>query len=129
MTDRPRRSIIACGVLLVAGVGVFAEWLGNGTRLDFAAQRDLFTGCALAGLGACPHRLGNATRLAFAAQRDLFAGWAIAGSGLVAWAAVPRSRIGPLLVAAGLAWFIWNASGTEPVDWLATALTDLCAGI
>jgi signal transduction histidine kinase len=99
MTDRPRRSIIACGVLLVAGVGVFAEWLGNGTRLDFAAQRDLFTG------------------------------WAIAGSGLVAWAAVPRSRIGPLLVAAGLAWFIWNASGTEPVDWLATALTDLCAGI
>ncbi len=40
----------------------------------------------------------------------LLAGWAIAGSGLVAWARVPASRVGPLLAAAGLATFLTDFS-------------------
>src|SRR5688500_7860421 len=99
MSGPVRRWAIATSAILVLAVGLFAEWLGHGTRLDFAAQRDLLTG------------------------------WTMAASGLVGWAVVPRSRIGPLLVASGLAWFIWNAGATQPLGWLATALTDLCAGI
>jgi signal transduction histidine kinase len=95
---RHRSIIVGCAVLVVVA-GLLAESLGHGTRLDFAAQRDLITG------------------------------WAIAASGLVAWASVPGSRIGPLLVATGVSWFIWNAGSTEPIGWLAMTLTDLCAGI
>lgn len=36
----------------------------------------------------------------------LVAGWTLAASGLVAWSVAPWSRVGPLLAAAALAWFI-----------------------
>jgi signal transduction histidine kinase len=36
----------------------------------------------------------------------LVAGWALGASGIAAWSVAPWSRVGPLLAAAGLAWFI-----------------------
>jgi hypothetical protein len=45
--------------------------------------------------------------------RDVAVGWAFVGAGLVAWRRGPRSRIGPLMVAEGLTWFIGNLQGTD----------------
>ena len=44
---------------------------------------------------------------------DLAAGWILAGSGLAAWLLAPRSRIGPLLVAAAGAWFLGTLVGAS----------------
>ncbi len=46
---------------------------------------------------------------------DLATGWAIGGCGVIAWAAIPRSRLGPLLVLASAAWFMGTPRdpGTE----------------
>ena len=41
---------------------------------------------------------------------DLAAGWALIGCGLIAWSRRPRNASGPLLVAAGAAWFAANFS-------------------
>jgi signal transduction histidine kinase len=43
----------------------------------------------------------------------LLAGWGLLAAGLGAWARRPASRFGPLVVAAGLAWFLaeWNNPG------------------
>src|SRR5262245_14765795 len=40
----------------------------------------------------------------------LAAGWGLIGCGLASWARRPASRFGPLLTAAGFAWFVpeWN---------------------
>lgn len=51
-------------------------------------------------------------RLFLDAWVDLAAGWILAGSGLAAWLLVPRSRIGPLLVASAGAWFLGTLIGT-----------------
>jgi signal transduction histidine kinase len=98
VTETSRRWSIGAAATGVIVVGLAAEWLAHGVQLDFAAQRDLVTG------------------------------WAVAASGLVAWAAVPRSRIGLLLVLSGLTWFVWNLGSQSDVGWLADALTNLCAG-
>lgn len=98
MSEQARRWAILGSAALVVALGVGAEWLEHGTRFGFAAQRDLLTG------------------------------WAVAASGLVAWALVPWSRVGPLLVAAGVTWFAWNAGSVEGLGPIAAALTDLCAG-
>ncbi|HET8821158.1 MAG TPA: ATP-binding protein [Thermoleophilaceae bacterium] len=37
---------------------------------------------------------------------DLLAGWALLGCGLVAWSARRESRVGPLMAATGVAWFL-----------------------
>ena len=37
---------------------------------------------------------------------ELTAGWSLAAAGLAFWARRPRNRFGPLLTAAGLAWFL-----------------------
>jgi signal transduction histidine kinase len=37
---------------------------------------------------------------------DLVAGWALLGCGLVAWSGRSESRVGPLMVATGVAWFL-----------------------
>ncbi|HZQ64962.1 MAG TPA: hypothetical protein VFA66_07030 [Gaiellaceae bacterium] len=42
---------------------------------------------------------------------DLVVGWTLAVCGLVAWERRPESWIGPLLAAAGLAWFVPNFGG------------------
>lgn len=75
-----RRTVLLVATLLILVVGVGAEWLAHGTRIGFGAVRDLLTG------------------------------WLVAGGGLVAWGWVPRSRTGPLLVIAGLAWFVGTAA-------------------
>jgi signal transduction histidine kinase len=43
----------------------------------------------------------------------LLAGWSLTAAGLGAWARRPTSRLGPLVAAAGLAWFLaeWNNPG------------------
>jgi len=49
----------------------------------------------------------------FAGVAFLAAGWALIGCGLVFWLRRPGSRFGPLLTAAGFAWFLpeWNNPG------------------
>jgi signal transduction histidine kinase len=76
VSERGRHRLLGAVGFGVLAIGVLAEWLAHGTRIGFDEQRDLVTG------------------------------WLIAGAGLAAWAWVPRSRVGPLLVVAGLAWFI-----------------------
>lgn len=60
---------------------------------------------------------------------DLATGWAIGGCGILAWAMVPRSRVGPLLVVASLAWFAGTPRDTSTeLGRLATAALYLYAG-
>jgi signal transduction histidine kinase len=42
------------------------------------------------------------------AARDVAVGWSFIGAGLIAWRRRPSSRIGPLMIIVGLAWFIGN---------------------
>jgi signal transduction histidine kinase len=49
---------------------------------------------------------------------DLAAGWVLTGSGLIAWSRRPQSRVGPLLVLSGYAWFLGTLAGSE-LGWLA----------
>jgi signal transduction histidine kinase len=51
----------------------------------------------------------------------LLAGWSLIGAGLAAWARRPTSRFGPLVVAAGLVWFL--AGGNNPDIGVALAFT------
>ncbi|HET6877398.1 MAG TPA: ATP-binding protein [Jatrophihabitans sp.] len=55
---------------------------------------------------------------------DLLTGWTLVGSGLVAMAHRPKSRIGALLVAAGLTWFLGNFAHVDwpPAAWLGSEL-------
>jgi signal transduction histidine kinase len=48
-----------------------------------------------------------------AAVAGMLAGWSLVGAGLAAWARRPTSHFGPLVVAAGLVWFLggWNNPG------------------
>lgn len=47
------------------------------------------------------------------ALADLAAGWALAGSGLIAWSRRPQSRVGPLIVISGFAWFLGTLAGSD----------------
>ncbi len=100
MSDRRRRWLLLGAALVVVVIGLGSEGLAHGTRIGFAAQRDLAVGLA------------------------------IAGSGLVAWSWAPNSRTGPLLMLAGLTWFIGTlgAPSTE-MGRLAGALTFVYAGV
>ena len=49
----------------------------------------------------------------------LAAGWALIGCGLASWARRPASRFGPLLTAAGFAWFVPEWSNPEAASALA----------
>jgi signal transduction histidine kinase len=87
-------------------------------RLGRAARRALLAvGVALGGLSLAIDRTEPAYSLAggslAAAVVGLLAGWSLVGAGLGAWVRRPTSRFGPLLVAAGLAWFLagWNNPG------------------
>ena len=52
---------------------------------------------------------------------DLAAGWVLVGGGLVVIALSDGGRVGMLMVAAGLVWFLGNFEGARSpsVDWLA----------
>jgi len=60
----------------------------------------------------------------------LAAGWALIGCGLASWVRRPASAFGPLLAAAGFAWFLpeWNnpAIGSAPAFTLGLALYAAC---
>jgi signal transduction histidine kinase len=47
------------------------------------------------------------------ALADLAAGWALMGSGLIAWSRRPGSRVGPLIVISGFAWFLGTLAGSN----------------
>jgi signal transduction histidine kinase len=47
------------------------------------------------------------------ALADLAAGWVLTGSGLIAWSHRPRSRVGPLMVLSGYAWFLGTLAGSD----------------
>jgi len=61
---------------------------------------------------------------------DLVTGWTLAGCGIAAWWRRPDSRVGPLLAAAGVAWFAGNfaGSGVPVVAWLGAQLIYLYRG-
>lgn len=100
MTDRRRVLILGLAGASLIAVGLAAEWLAHGTRLGFAAQRDLLTG------------------------------WLIGAVGLVAWGRVPHSRIGPLLILVGLTWFIGTAADPRTLPGqVAGALTFVYVGV
>ncbi len=81
-------------------------------------------------VGPAAERLGTRTPLGAAQLLDLLIGWLIVACGLVAWARVPRSRIGLLLVLVGLAWFAGNLGDrTTAIGRVAGALTFLYAGV
>lgn len=44
--------------------------------------------------------------------QDVVVGWVFMGAGLVAWRRRPHTRLGPLLVAEGFAWFLANLQGS-----------------
>jgi signal transduction histidine kinase len=47
------------------------------------------------------------------ALADLVAGWVLTGFGLIAWSRRPRSRVGPLMVLSGYAWFLGTLAGSD----------------
>jgi signal transduction histidine kinase len=55
---------------------------------------------------------------------DVLVGWACVGFGLFGWSRRPESRTGPLLAAAGFAWFIGNFASVSivPIAWVASQL-------
>jgi signal transduction histidine kinase len=58
----------------------------------------------------------------------LLAGWSLIAAGLGAWARRPGSRFGPLVVAAGLAWFLaeWDNPGAGVVFTVGLVLHAAC---
>jgi signal transduction histidine kinase len=52
-------------------------------------------------------------RLSPSALADLAAGWLLIGSGLIAWTRRPGSRVGPLIVVSGFAWFLGTLAGSD----------------
>jgi signal transduction histidine kinase len=44
---------------------------------------------------------------------DLAVGWTLTGSGLIAWSRRPGSRVGPLIVISGFAWFLGTLAGSD----------------
>ena len=47
------------------------------------------------------------------ALADLAVGWVLIGSGLIAWSRRPGSRVGPLIVISGFAWFLGTLAGSD----------------
>jgi signal transduction histidine kinase len=44
---------------------------------------------------------------------DIAAGWVLIGCGLIAWSRRPGSRVGPLIVISGFAWFLGTLAGSD----------------
>jgi signal transduction histidine kinase len=76
MSERRRAALLAGIIVTLAIVGLLAEWLYLRGRPQVGGLVDLATG------------------------------WALGGCGVIAWATVPRSRLGPLLLLTSLAWFV-----------------------
>jgi len=86
--------------------------LGRATRLALLAVGLAFGGLSLEIAHAEPaYSLAGGSLAAELA--GLVAGWSLLGAGVAAWARRPASRFGPLLVTAGLVWFLagWDNPG------------------
>ena len=72
-----------------------------------------------------------APRIASTGFFDAIAGWSLVVCGLAGWSRRPESRIGPLLVGAGFAWFLGNFGGVDApvVAALCRATNDLYLAI
>ena len=82
------------------------------SRLGIAAVALVFFGLVVLWAAHGPARIADG-------MPGLVAGWTLAGSGLVAASVAPWSRVGPLLVAAALAWFIPDLAtclNVEPIS-------------
>jgi signal transduction histidine kinase len=77
--------------------------LGHGVRLAIGVGAVVFGVLAewLGGPWSSPSALA-----------DLAAGWALVGFGLIAWSRRPGSRVGPLIVISGFAWFLGTLAGS-----------------
>ena len=98
MTRLPAPVIALVPALLLLGIG--AEWVLYGPDAPRIGRRD-YVSLALV---------------------DLLTGWTVAGAGLVAWTGRPASRIGPLLVASGAAWFLYNFRAADAAVVAAMAI-------
>jgi signal transduction histidine kinase len=87
---------------------------GNQVRLGRGVRVAL--GLGVVGLGLLAEWLGGPWPSP-SALVDLAAGWVLTGSGLTAWSRRPRSRVGPLLVLSGYAWFLGTLA-TSDLGWL-----------
>jgi signal transduction histidine kinase len=88
-----------------------------------------------AALGLAGFVLGAAAewvsgRSLVSAGTDLAVGWALIACGLIAWSRRPQSRIGPLIMLTGFAWFLGTFSGSDigAVATLGSALLTLHRG-
>jgi signal transduction histidine kinase len=98
MTRLPGRVIILVPALVLLGFS--AEWVLYGPDAP---------------------RIGHRDDLSLALI-DLVTGWTVAGAGVVAWVWRPASRIGPLLVASGAAWFLYNFTAADAAILAALAV-------
>jgi signal transduction histidine kinase len=88
---------------------------GHGVRLGRGVRLALGF-CAVA-LGVFAEWLGGPWPSP-SALIDLVVGWTLTGSGLIAWSRRSGSRVGPLLVLSGFAWFLGTLAGSA-IGWLA----------
>jgi signal transduction histidine kinase len=88
---------------------------GHGVRLGRGVRLALGL-CAVA-LGVFAEWLGGLWPSP-SALVDLVVGWTLTGSGLIAWSRRSGSRVGPLLVLSGFAWFLGTLAGSA-IGWLA----------
>jgi len=85
---------------------------GSGQQIRLDSGVLLAIGFAAVAAGLVAEWLGG-TWLSPRTVADLSAGWALSGSGLIAWSRRPRSRVGPLLVLTGFAWFLGTLAGSD----------------
>jgi signal transduction histidine kinase len=78
--------------------------LGRGVRLAIGVGAVVF--------GVLPEWVGGPWPSP-SALTDLAAGWVLIGSGLIAWSRRPGSRVGPLIVISGFAWFLGTLAGSD----------------
>lgn len=98
------------------------------TRLSRLGRALVMVALAVA-LGLASELAAHGTHLTVQADLDLLTGLALAGSGALAFIRVPGSRIGLLLWAAGVAWFIGTvADPGSDLGRMAAALTFVYAG-
>jgi signal transduction histidine kinase len=76
---------------------------------------------ALAGLvvGLGAEWMARSRQSPLTAGVDLAVGWTLIACGLIAWTRRPRSRVGPLIVITGFAWFLGTVADSD-VEALAT---------
>ena len=95
-------------------------------RLDFRPSSFLLLGAAAAtvAVGLAAEAVSRSAVAPTDVTLDLITGWAVALSGLDAWRRRPESRVGLLLVASGLTWFLGNliVSGVASVAFVGAAL-------